>query len=57
MSSWVNETGGAMVGVNIQYRLGMFGFLASAAVQEDGDMNAGLLDQRAAFDWVRRYVE
>ncbi|OSX56176.1 hypothetical protein POSPLADRAFT_1160806 [Postia placenta MAD-698-R-SB12] len=56
MSSWVNETGGAMVGVNIQYRLGMFGFLASAAVQEDGDMNAGLLDQRAAFDWVRRHI-
>ncbi|EED78189.1 carbohydrate esterase [Postia placenta Mad-698-R] len=56
MSSWVNETGGAMMGVNIQYRLGMFGFLASAAVQEDGDMNAGLLDQRAAFDWVRRHI-
>ena len=34
----------------------MMGFLAGKAVQEDGDLNAGLLDQRAALEWVHRNI-
>ncbi|KAJ7223521.1 Alpha/Beta hydrolase protein [Mycena pura] len=38
--------------VTFEYRLGQFGFL----VKEDGQLNAGLLDQRAALQWVQRYI-
>jgi carboxylesterase type B len=41
-----------IIAVSIQYRLGAFGFLASAEVQRRGQLNAGLLDQRAALQWV-----
>ena len=43
---------GGIIYVSIQYRLGIFGFLASNQVAENGVLNAGLLDQRAALDWV-----
>jgi len=49
---------GAVV-VTIAYRLGPFGFFAHEAL-DDGDgapvANFGLLDIRAAFDWVRDHV-
>ena len=35
-----------MVFVQINYRVGAFGFLASEDIREDGDLNVGLLDQR-----------
>ncbi|KAH9269597.1 hypothetical protein BASA83_008246 [Batrachochytrium salamandrivorans] len=38
------------------YRLGVFGFIASSQVQEDGGLNAGLADQRAAFEWVHKNI-
>ncbi|PCH36462.1 carboxyesterase [Wolfiporia cocos MD-104 SS10] len=56
MNTWITESNGSIVAVNIQYRLGLFGFLASTAVQQDGDLNAGLLDQRAALGWVKRHI-
>ena len=55
MASWVSTSGGSVVAVNIQYRLGLLGFLASSAVMADGSVNVGLLDQRAAIAWVKRY--
>ncbi len=42
--------------MSIQYRLGLFGFLAGSAVIGDGVANAGLLDQRAALEWVQRNI-
>ena len=45
-----------MVVVNFNYRVGPYGFLASKEVQADGDLNAGLLDQRALFEWVQTYI-
>ncbi|KAL1748405.1 Alpha/Beta hydrolase protein [Schizophyllum fasciatum] len=45
-----------LIFVSVQYRLGLFGFLAGQAVDDYGDLNAGLLDQRAALRWVRRYI-
>lgn len=45
-----------LVAVSLQYRLGAFGFLASKEVRRRGQLNAGLLDQRAALQWVQRHI-
>ncbi|KAF8186132.1 alpha/beta-hydrolase [Mycena galopus ATCC 62051] len=42
--------------VTFNYRLGQFGFLAGTPVHDDGLMNAGLLDQKAALVWVQTYI-
>ncbi|KAF8515626.1 Alpha/Beta hydrolase protein, partial [Gautieria morchelliformis] len=42
--------------VNINYRVGPFGFLASEKVRQGGDLNAGLLDQRQALEWVQEHI-
>lgn len=47
---------GNMIYVAIQYRLGIFGFLGGSSIAQDGVLNAGLLDQRAALDWVQRNI-
>ncbi|KAH8116197.1 alpha/beta-hydrolase [Phellopilus nigrolimitatus] len=53
---WVNQSSPKIVGVSVGYRLGLLGFLAGTAVQADGAANAGLLDQRAALEWVQRHI-
>ncbi|EAQ90906.1 hypothetical protein CHGG_02841 [Chaetomium globosum CBS 148.51] len=45
-----------IVMVNFNYRVGLWGFLASERVREDGDLNAGLLDQRMLMAWVKRHI-
>jgi len=52
----VNASNGNMIYVAIQYRLGIFGFLGGSSIAEDGVLNAGLLDQRLALDWVQRNI-
>lgn len=52
----VREAGGQVVAVAIQYRLGLFGFLAGQEVRNNGALNAGLLDQRFALQWVQRHI-
>lgn len=47
---------GGLVYVAIQYRLGLFGFLAGAEVAQHGVHNAGLYDQRLALQWVQRHI-
>jgi carboxylesterase type B len=47
---------GSIIYVSIQYRLGAYGFLSSKAVGADGSPNVGLIDQRAALDWVNRHI-
>ncbi|KAF8209486.1 Alpha/Beta hydrolase protein [Mycena galopus ATCC 62051] len=42
--------------VTFDYRLGQFGFLSGTAVHDNGVSNAGLLDQKAALDWVQSYI-
>ncbi|KAI9154958.1 Lipase 3 [Paramyrothecium foliicola] len=54
--SMVNHSKGSMIHVTVQYRLGAFGFLAGDEVASDGTPNAGLLDQRAALEWVHQYI-
>lgn len=52
----MNTNDNAFVTVEIQYRLGAFGYLASADVKKHGKLNAGLLDQRFALEWVQKYI-
>ncbi|KAI0817868.1 carboxylesterase [Xylaria sp. FL0064] len=52
----VQRSGHQIVFVNFNYRVGLFGFLASERVRADGDLNAGLLDQRFMMRWLRRHV-
>ena len=47
---------GNLIYVSMQYRLGIFGFLSGSEIAKNGVLNAGLLDQRAALDWVQRNV-
>ncbi|KAJ7342585.1 alpha/beta-hydrolase [Mycena albidolilacea] len=42
--------------VTFNYRLGQFGFLGGTPVHDDGQLNAGLLDQKAALVWVQKYI-
>lgn len=37
-------------------QLGVFGFLSSADVQEDGALNAGILDMAFALQWVQDHI-
>ncbi|PBK79978.1 alpha/beta-hydrolase [Armillaria gallica] len=39
-----------------QYRLGQFGFLGGSQLMANGDLNTGLLDQRAALRWLQKYI-
>lgn len=45
-----------MIFVSLNYRLGALGFLAGSEVAENGDLNAGLLDQRLALEWVQNNI-
>ncbi|RPA76406.1 alpha/beta-hydrolase [Ascobolus immersus RN42] len=47
---------GKFIIVGVNYRLGAFGFLAGAEVNADGVLNAGLLDQQAALEWVQTHI-
>jgi len=52
----VQESGGNIIFVNFNYRVSAYGFLASEKIRRDGVLNAGLLDQRKALEWVQRYI-
>ncbi|KDQ29931.1 hypothetical protein PLEOSDRAFT_154655 [Pleurotus ostreatus PC15] len=52
---WLTQNQG-IVAVSVAYRLNLLGFLGGAAVAADGDLNAGLRDQRAALEWVQRNI-
>jgi len=53
---WVEQSNPKVIAVSMGYRLSIFGFLSSKEVAADGDFNAGLLDQRAALEWVQRHI-
>lgn len=55
-ASLVHQANGKLIYVAIQYRLGPLGFLAGDQVTANGSWNVGLLDQRAALDWVQRNI-
>ncbi|KAL6900031.1 Alpha/Beta hydrolase protein [Trichoderma evansii] len=42
-----------LVFVALNYRLGAVGFMSGPDVEKDGNLNAGLLDQKFALQWVQ----
>ncbi|GLB43419.1 putative type-B carboxylesterase lipase family protein [Lyophyllum shimeji] len=56
MNTWVAQHPGGVLGVSMAYRMSLFGFLGGSAVAADGDLNTGLLDQRAALEWIQRHI-
>ncbi|KAF8158883.1 Alpha/Beta hydrolase protein [Mycena galopus ATCC 62051] len=52
----VQESNNQIVVVIIQYRLGLFGFLAGQEIKDGGALNAGLLDQDFALRWVNTNI-
>ena len=50
--------GSNTVVVTLNYRLGLFGFLANPALDSEGHMfgNYGIMDQQAALRWVQRNI-
>ena len=55
-SQLINTNDNGFIAVVIQYRLGAFGFLSSEDVKSKGRLNAGLLDQRFALQWVQAHI-
>ncbi|CAK7200788.1 hypothetical protein SEUCBS139899_003487 [Sporothrix eucalyptigena] len=55
-SGLIGQTGGDIIFVSMNYRLGAYGFLAGTTMEREGLPNAGLWDQRAAFQWVQDYI-
>ncbi|KKO98572.1 carboxylesterase [Trichoderma harzianum] len=53
----IKQSGDGLVFVNFNYRVGALGFLASEYVRRDGDLNAGLLDQRKLLHWVQKNIK
>lgn len=52
---WVERSQSAII-VSVNYRVNIFGF-PNARGLADGDQNLGILDQRAALEWVRDNIE
>ncbi|KAK0644976.1 Cholinesterase [Lasiodiplodia hormozganensis] len=50
------ESGQPLIGVSINYRLSIWGFLQSAQLLAEGSANAGLLDQRMALRWLQENI-
>ncbi|KKY22420.1 putative lipase 2 [Diplodia seriata] len=52
----IQQSGGNVIYVAGNYRLGTYGFLAGETVENEGVPNAGFWDQRAVFQWVQDYI-
>ncbi|KAJ3195425.1 hypothetical protein HK101_000267 [Irineochytrium annulatum] len=46
----------SVIFVSFNYRLGALGWLASDSLLSEGSLNLGLQDQRAAMQWVQKYI-
>ncbi|GAB7359748.1 hypothetical protein MBLNU230_g6920t1 [Neophaeotheca triangularis] len=51
------ESDQPFVAVSMNYRLGVWGFLQTPAILNEGSTNAGLLDQRLALRWIQENIE
>jgi carboxylesterase type B len=55
-SGMIDQANNGIIFVAMNYRMGAYGFLAGTTMERDGLPNAGLWDQRAAFQWVQDYI-
>jgi carboxylesterase type B len=51
------EIGKPFIGVTINYRLSMWGFVTGDEVVKTGNANAGLRDQRMAMHWIKENIK
>jgi carboxylesterase type B len=51
----IRASGGNMIFIAANYRVGIFGFLAGSTVEKEGTPNAGLYDQRAVLEWIQKF--
>ncbi|KAL5531105.1 hypothetical protein ACEPAG_3981 [Sanghuangporus baumii] len=54
-SDLIRDGQGHVIAVEMQYRIGLFGFLAGSQVKNKGTLNAGLLDQEFALKWIQKH--
>jgi acetylcholinesterase len=52
----IDAANGEVIVVSFNYRTGPYGFLANEQLREEGNLNIGLHDQRAAIKWVQRHI-
>ena len=52
----VEAGNGNIIVVTFNYRVGLYGFLASKELEGEGNLNIGLHDQRAAMSWVQDHI-
>lgn len=53
----MRHSSNAIIFINIQYRLGAFGFAGGKKyVEEGGAQNVGLLDSRMALEWIQKNI-
>lgn len=50
------DMGQPVIAVDMNYRLGMWGFLQTPALVAEGSSNAGLIDQRLALQWIQENI-
>ncbi|KAK5133937.1 hypothetical protein LTR08_007057 [Meristemomyces frigidus] len=55
-SGLVTASGNNIIVVYFNYRVGPYGFLAGQEILDGGSVNNGLKDQRAALQWVQKYI-
>ncbi|RDI76905.1 hypothetical protein Vi05172_g13132 [Venturia inaequalis] len=54
--SMIEKSGGNMIVVANNYRMGAWGFLAGRSAERANATNLGLYDQRAALQWTQDYI-
>ncbi|KAI2117673.1 hypothetical protein LOZ42_002436 [Ophidiomyces ophidiicola] len=55
-SGLIQAAAGNLVVVSFNYRVGLYGFLASKEIQDQASLNNGLKDQIKALEWVRKHI-
>lgn len=50
------DLGQPVIAVDMNYRLGMWGFLQTPGLVAEGSSNAGLMDQRLALRWIQENI-
>jgi carboxylesterase type B len=55
-SGMIKQSGGDIIFISFNYRVGALGFLAGSTMEREGLANAGLWDQRAVFQWVQSHI-
>ncbi|KIV94100.1 hypothetical protein PV10_05255 [Exophiala mesophila] len=52
------QVGSPFIGVSMNYRTSIFGFLTSVELRAAGfKPNSGLRDQKVAFEWIQKYIQ